>query len=205
MDAWWPWLLVAGMGAMHGTHPANGWMWMAVRGVDAGSPPNAWRVLWPVAVGHVVAIVATVYAVSQGLWVGGPWGQRIAGLLLLLMAAAYLRRDRSRVPQSSLVLSTALTSAMMAASQGAGLMLVPALLPLCMSSLPAREITASGSLLLGLAAVLVHLLAMLITAAGIAWALQAGARRLRPHNGFTSVSWCSLVLALVGIGLVATA
>ncbi len=65
MDASWPWLLVAGMGALHGAHPVNGWLWASVRGVDAGSPRDTWRMLWPVALGHVVAIAATVYAISR--------------------------------------------------------------------------------------------------------------------------------------------
>jgi hypothetical protein len=51
-------------------------------------------------------------------------------------------------------------------------MLVPALASFCSSDMPAREITVSGSLLLGLAAVGVHLAAMLATTA----ALAAGVR-----------------------------
>lgn len=51
---------------------------------------------------------------------------------------------------------------MMSTAHGAGLMLVPALIPLCMGDAPAaREITASGSLMLALAAVGVHTAAML--------------------------------------------
>ncbi|HEY9253483.1 MAG TPA: hypothetical protein VIP30_02985 [Stenotrophomonas sp.] len=205
MNTWWPWLLLAGMGALHGAHPANGWMWASVRGFDPGAPRDAWRVLWPVALGHVVAIAATVYAISQGVLMGGPWPQRIAGGLLLLMAAGYLRRGHRGAPQPGLALSTALTSAMMATSQGAGLMLVPALLPLCMSGLPAREITAGGSLLLGLAAVVVHLLAMLVTAAVIASVVRAGVRCIGKRSWLTALPWNPMALALVGIALVVTA
>jgi hypothetical protein len=50
---------------------------------------------------------------------------------------------------------------MMSTAHGAGLMLVPALIPLCMGDASAREITASGSLTLALAAVGVHTAAML--------------------------------------------
>jgi hypothetical protein len=56
----------------------------------------------------------------------------------------------------------------MATAHGAGLMLVPALVPLCMSDTPAREITASGSVVLALAAIAVHLAAMLVTTGAIA-------------------------------------
>ena len=55
----------------------------------------------------------------------------------------------------------------------AGWMLVPLLASVCGGDAPGRELTASGSLLLGFAAVGVHLAAMLATTA----ALSAGARR----------------------------
>jgi hypothetical protein len=49
----------------------------------------------------------------------------------------------------------------MGMAQGAGMMLVPTLIPLCVAGSPAREITASGSMSLALAAVALHLAAML--------------------------------------------
>ena len=51
---------------------------------------------------------------------------------------------------------------------GAGLMLVPALASMCLADNPAREITASGSLLLALSAVGVHTAAMMATTGVIA-------------------------------------
>jgi hypothetical protein len=62
----------------------------------------------------------------------------------------------------------------MGIAHGAGMMLVPALIPLCLSGSPAREITASGSMLLALAAVAVHMAAMLAVTAGMAAAAGAG-------------------------------
>ena len=67
----------------------------------------------------------------------------------------------------------------MATVHGAGLMLVPALVPICMSGTPAREITASGSIVLGLAAVGVHLAAMLVTTGAIVTCVCRGIA-LRP-------------------------
>lgn len=66
-----------------------------------------------------------------------------------------------------------------ATAHGSGLMLVPALVPLCLSASPAREITASGSLLAALAAVAVHLAAMLAVTA----LLATGACRLLGRRG----------------------
>jgi hypothetical protein len=62
---------------------------------------------------------------------------------------------------------------------GSGMMLVPALVPLCLGDSPAREITASGSLLLALAAVAVHALAMLGTLGIVAAGAVRGFARAR--------------------------
>jgi hypothetical protein len=95
----------------------------------------------------------------------------------LLLAALLRRRARAGL---------ALWSCLVASAHGSGLMLVPALVPLCLSASPAREITASGSLGLALAAVLVHMAAMLAVTAALArvgrrWIsiLTASASRLR--------------------------
>lgn len=77
----------------------------------------------------------------------------------------------------------ALWSFMMSSAHGAGLMLVPVLMPLCMGNAPAREITASVSLTLTLAAVGVHTAAMIavtgLVAVGICRGFDAGAELLR--------------------------
>src|SRR4030095_6026525 len=74
-----------------------------------------------------------------------------------------------------------LWSFMMSTAHGAGLMLVPALIPLCMGDASAREITASGSLALALAAVAVHTAAMLavtgVIATGVCRGFDAGCGR----------------------------
>ena len=58
-----------------------------------------------------------------------------------------------------------------------GMMLVPTLVPLCVAGSPAREITASGSVSLALAAVALHLAAMAALAACRGWGGFARWRR----------------------------
>ncbi|KQU80663.1 MULTISPECIES: hypothetical protein [unclassified Rhizobacter] len=58
-------------------------------------------------------------------------------------------------------------------------MLVPAFMPLCLAGNPAREITASGSLGLALAAVLVHTAAMLATTGLVATGVCRGVAAMR--------------------------
>ncbi len=67
----------------------------------------------------------------------------------------------------------------MGLANGAGMMLVPAVIPLCVSGSPARAITATGSMALALAAVVLHLAAMLASMALAAWLAAHGWRGVR--------------------------
>jgi len=187
VETLWPWLAVAGLGALHGLSPANGWMFAAACGVRERDGAQARRALLPIAIGHAVSVVIVVGAVAQGVLMDRMLVQRLAGALLI-GAASYrgLRGIGQRTtcnPVAHTHLSAraghaglALWSCLMATAHGTGLMLVPALVPLCMSDLPARAITASGSLVLALAAVGVHMAAMLVTTGVIATGVCRGVR-----------------------------
>lgn len=188
MDIVWPLLTIAGLGALHGASPANGWMFAAACGARAGDDAQARRALLPIAIGHTASIALVVFAVAQGVLMDRAQVQGVAGALLILVAAyRWLRGDALRTAGRRHIKTTirgdhagiALWSCLMATAHGAGLMLVPALVPLCMSDNPARAITASGSLTLALAAVAIHLAAMLLTTAAIASGVCRGLA-LRP-------------------------
>ena len=70
----------------------------------------------------------------------------------------------------------------MSTTHGAGLMLVPALIPLCTGAAPGRQISASGSLALALAAVGLHTAAMLAVTGLIAAALCCAWVKADAHN-----------------------
>jgi hypothetical protein len=158
----WPWLAVAGIGALHGLNPATGWAFLATRGVCAGTRACAWRALAPIALGHAasIALIAVLAMLGQvaerGLL---PW---LAGGGAVFAAAVHVARPLPpRMRQAAGRAGLTLWSFMMGTAHGAGMMLVPALIPLCLSGSPAREIAASGSLVLALAAVALHMAAML--------------------------------------------
>ncbi len=184
MSGAWPWLAVAGAGALHGLNPATGWAFVAAWRVRAGERERAWRVLLPIAVGHAacVALVALLAAVGA---LGGrgllPW---LAGGLAFFVAAIHVS---GRLPcglrRAAAGSGLALWSFAMAGAHGAGMMLVPALVPLCVSGSPAREITASGSMALALAAVAVHMAAMLSVTAALASVAVRGRGWLRSDGG----------------------
>jgi hypothetical protein len=87
-------------------------------------------------------------------------------------------RDRKQALRALMPIAVghATSVAAVAAAHGAGLMLVPALAPLCMGDASTREITVSGSLMLALAAVGIHTAAMLAVTGLIA----SGVCRLAP-------------------------
>jgi hypothetical protein len=175
MSSYWPWLAVAGIGALHGLNPATGWMFAAAWGVQSRNRAQALRALAPIAVGHAASVTLVAAAVVLGLSMNRVVLQVLAGALLVVVAAYHLsgrKAKRARMPAGHVAL--ALWSFMMSTAHGAGLMLVPALIPLCMGNAPAREITASGSLILALAAVAVHTAAMLAVTGAIAAAVCRG-------------------------------
>jgi hypothetical protein len=154
----WPWLAVAGVGALHGLNPAGGWMLAAVRGVRARDRTQALRALVPIAIGHVASVVAVAGVVVLGLGTDRRVLQAAALGLLVAVAAARLRGwAGAPARQAGLVLGSFMAST----AHGTGLMLVPALMPLCLAGTPGRALTASGSLLPALAVVGVHMACML--------------------------------------------
>jgi hypothetical protein len=180
----WPWLAVAGVGALHGLNPATGWMWAAAWGLRSRDRAQALRALVPIAVGHAASVGLVAAAVAFGLSMDRTVLQVLAGGLFVVVAGVHLwgrTPKAARAPAGHAGL--ALWSFMMSTAHGAGLMLVPALIPLCMGDAPGRDLGASGSLMLALAAVGVHTAAMLavtgVIATGVCRGFDAGAGLFR--------------------------
>jgi hypothetical protein len=198
----WPWLAVVGLGVLHGLSPASGWTLAAGRGLQAGTTARAWQALLPIALGQAGSIAVAVLAVSGGLALDRVLAQRLAGAVLIGMALLRLRHAASSCgPLRSVArpAGLALWSGLMATAHGAGLMLVPALAPLCLTGGTASPVTASGSLLLAAAALAAHLAAMLLTTGALACAVCRGAARF-PALAASALPRhaCSAALALTG-------
>lgn len=160
----WPWLLLAGLGALHGLNPAMGWLFAVALGLYRRSFAVVLLSLVPIALGHALAI-----AIVAGLMAGAgilidPRMVRIAcGILLIGWAIYHWRfghRHRVRVGMQTGLMGLALWSFLMATAHGAGLMLWPALMPLCFPA-GAPSGTALAPLLTAMMGVAVHTLAML--------------------------------------------
>ncbi len=207
MSALWPWLAVAGLGALHGLSPANGWMFVAACGVRARDTAHARRALLPIAIGHAASVAVVACAVALGMWLDRSLVQGVAGALLIGAASYRLMRgarQSARISTQACHAGIAFWSFLMATAHGAGMMLVPALVPLCLADSPAREITASGSLVLALTVVGIHTAAMLATTGVIAIGVSRGAVMF-PHlmSGTASRRLWIAILAITGSLLVA--
>jgi hypothetical protein len=168
----WPWLALVGLGAFHGANPAMGWLFAVALGLHRRSRAVVLESLIPLALGHALAIALVVFAVvALGLAIDQRTIRIAAGVLLIGWAVyhqLYGSRHRVRVGMRTGMAGLALWSFLMASAHGAGLMLVPVLLPLGREASPHSHLTASGSTAVALAAVGVHTLAMLAVTGGIA-------------------------------------
>ncbi len=207
MTSFWPWLAVAGLGALHGLNPANGWMFAAGWGVSERDGAQARRALLPMAIGHFASVAIVAGAFAQGMSMNRALVQVFAGALLIGVASYRLLRGAGRCSPISAHAGhagVALWSFLMATAHGAGLMLVPAFASMCLASNPAREITASGSLVMAMAAVALHSAAMLATTGVIATGVCRGVAMQPRLLGATALrqAWTA-ALAVTGVLLMA--
>jgi hypothetical protein len=162
-DALWPWLTLAGLGFFHGINPAMGWLFAVALGLHQQSRKVVLLSWVPIAVGHAAAVAAVLLAVlALGLMLDHATLSRAAAGLLIgwaLWHAVRGHRQRLRIGMQTGLAGLALWSFLMSSAHGAGLMLVPVLLPLCAPG------SARPSLPIAAAALGVHTAAMLATIA----------------------------------------
>jgi hypothetical protein len=175
----WPWLALVGLGIYHGLNPAMGWLFAVALGLQERRLAAVLRALVPIAVGHELAVAVAAVVVGAAELVAARELLRGAGAVVLVGFGIFkLLRPRShpkwvgmRVTGRDLVL----WSFLMSSAHGAGLKLFPFLLGL---PLPAEAADLAGhalpasligaSVLAGVAAVVLHTLAMLAAMAAIA-------------------------------------
>jgi len=172
MSGVWPWLALAGLGAFHGLNPAMGWLFAVALGLHRRSRVSVLAALPPIALGHAISIgVVAAAFVLAGVLVSHRVVQASAGAFLIGWAVyhqLYGHKHRVRVGMKAGQAGLVLWSFLMATAHGAGLMILPAVIPLCLASSPAGEIGLGASAVTALAAVAVHMAAMLAVTATIA-------------------------------------
>jgi len=166
-DTLWLWLAIAGLGLFHGINPAMGWLFAVALGLHRHSERVVWLALLPIGAGHALAVaVILILVLALGLILEPGLLRPLAAALLFTWAgwhALYGRRHKVRFGMQVGLGGLFLWSFLMANAHGAGLMLIPAVIPLCLAASPAHALTLGASLPVGLAALAVHTGAMLAT------------------------------------------
>jgi hypothetical protein len=166
----WPWIALIGIGLFHGINPSMGWLFAVALGLHRNSRRAVLVSLVPIALGHAAAVAAVLGAILVlGLVVDGVWLTRVAAATLIgwaLWHALYGHRRRVRVGMQASAAGLALWSFLMSSAHGAGLMLVPFLLPLCTAGASGRDVSGTALAALGL-----HTGVMLLTIGATALAV----------------------------------
>ncbi|AHK45950.1 hypothetical protein OV14_a0922 [Ensifer adhaerens OV14] len=176
MTTFWPWLSLAGLGAFHGLNPAMGWLFAVALGLHRQSRRTVWLSLVPIAIGHAISIATVlVVVIAFGAALDLDSFRLAAASLILGLAAygaVYGHRQRVRVGMRTGMAGLAFWSFLMATSHGAGLMLVPAMLSICLADRSGDlAMPMASSLPVALAALAVHSGVMLAVIAAVALAV----------------------------------
>jgi hypothetical protein len=164
----WEWFAIAGLGLFHGINPGMGWLFAVALGLHRRSRRAVLWAILPMALGHALSIGVVAGLVLVTGFVFNGHAIRIAsGALLISWAVYHIKyghRHRVRVGMTTGFVGLVLWSFLMATAHGAGMMLLPVLIPLC-STMP---IHSSGPLIVSIAAVGLHTMTTLLVTGGIA-------------------------------------
>lgn len=201
------WLAVVASGLYHGVSPGMGWPLAVSAGLMERSPRALVAALWPLTVGHLLAMLAIILPFSL-LIALVEWRRQIQVVASLLVIGfgvfRLLGRGHPRVLARIRPRQLALWSFAVAIAHGAGLMLVPIYLGLCSAAQLDSAHEAAGALIdadLGMAVLVsvVHSLAMIAAGGVLAWLVY---RYLGLK--FVSRSWFNLdaiwALSLIAVG-----
>jgi len=204
-----PWLFLIALGAFHGLNPAMGWFFAASLGLYRKSRGVILASLIPIAIGHGAAIAVVVFAaMGLGLAFDAETFRILSGVLLIAWGLYHWFRGHQH--HFHLTVATGLTgigfwSFLMAMAHGAGMMLIPVLMPMGIAhqhggGAHAHHMMATDSFALATLGVVVHTLAMLIVTGCIALLVyqSAGLEILKRRWINLDLAW---TLALIGMGL----
>jgi hypothetical protein len=202
-----PWLILIALGAFHGLNPAMGWFFAAALGLHRKSRGVVLVSLIPIALGHAAAIGVVVFAVvGLGLAIDAGTFRVVSGVLLIAWGLYHWfhgRQHHFHLAVTTGLVGIGVWSFLMATAHGAGVMLIPVLMPMehaHHAGAHAGHMMATGSFAIAALAVLVHSLAMLIVTGAIALLVyqSAGFEMLKRSWIDLDLAW---TVALIGMGL----
>jgi hypothetical protein len=206
------WYAMVFLGAYHGINPGMGWLFAVALGMQQGSARGVWRALPPIALGHTAAVGAVVAAAAAAGLVIPLDALKVVVASILMMLGLY-RLWRHRHPRVGGMQvgfrDLATWSFLMASAHGAGLMVLPFVMPVPaavsaaapghlhhLAGMPAGSLVVARA-----AAVVVHTLAYFSVMAIAAWAVyrRLGLNLLR--KAWLNLDW-AWAGALVVTGIV---
>jgi hypothetical protein len=126
------WQAMVWLGAYHGINPGMGWLFAVALGMQQGSARGVWRALPPIALGHALSVgVVVAIAGLAGLVLPMDVQKTLVSALLLALGLYRLRRHgHPRVGGMQVGFrDLAAWSFLMASAHGAGLMVLPFVMP----------------------------------------------------------------------------
>ncbi|MEA2840864.1 MAG: hypothetical protein QOF41_2194 [Methylobacteriaceae bacterium] len=206
------WAAVIASGLYHGLNPGMGWPLAVSAGLMERSPRALFAALWPLTLGHMLAMFVVLLPFSLLLALV-QWQRQIqvgAGVLVIAFGIfRFVNRRHPRVLARIRPTQLALWSFAVAVAHGAGLMLVPIYLGLCRAADLNAEHFAAGALIKGDVAMAIlvsiaHSIAMIGAGGVLAWLVY---RYLGLK--FVSLSWFNLdatwAVSLILVGSISLA
>jgi hypothetical protein len=208
----WLWLAVVASGLYHGVNPGMGWPLVVSAGLMERSPRALFAALWPLSVGHLLAMFLIILPFALLVSVV-EWQRQIqSGASVLVIGFGIFRLLNRRHPRALARIrptQLGLWSFAVAIAHGAGLMLLPIYLGLCREADLDKGHEAAGALInanLGMAVLVsvVHSAATIAAGGFSAWLVYRylGLR-------FVSRSWFNLdttwAVCLILVGTLALA
>jgi hypothetical protein len=206
------WLAVVASGLYHGVNPGMGWPLAVSAGLMEKSLRALVATLWPLAVGHLLAMLVVILPFSLLFTLVERQRQIQIGASLLVIGFGIFRFVNRRHPRALARIrptQLGLWSFVVAIAHGAGLMLVPIYLGLCREADLDKGHEAAGTLInanLSMAVLVsvVHSVAMIAAGGFLAWLVY---RYLGLK--FVSRSWFNLdatwAFSLVLVGAISLA
>ena len=206
----WLWLAVVASGLYHGVNPAMGWPLAVSAGLMARSSRALLAALWPLAAGHLLAMLLMILPFALLIALVEWQRQTQIGAGLLVIGFGIFRLVDRRHPRALARIrptQLGLWSFAVAIAHGAGLMLIPIYLGLCREADLDQGHAAAGILInadLGMAVLVavVHATAMIAAGGCAAWLVYR-------YLGLTFVarSWFNLdtswAVSLILVGAIA--
>jgi hypothetical protein len=173
------WEAVAFLGVYHGINPGMGWLFAVALGLQHGSARGVWRALPPIVAGHAAAVgmVLLVAGLAQLIVPFDALRLVVASMLIVLGLYRLRRHGHPRYGGMQVGFrDLAVWSFLMASAHGAGVMMLPFVMPSAGVAAASHghahaAPAATGLAAAGLAAA-VHTLAYFTAMALIAWVVH---------------------------------